>query len=216
MNNRLLAAYSILTIAPLVWGCGASVKGENTISAPVTALSIPVGGEKYVVDTAESRITWKGSKQFSIDSHTGYVNIASGELMLQRDRLTGGTVEVDMTTIRDKIHGSDNGLVHHLKDPDFFDVKKFPSSSIVITRVEPGNAGDIVVTGNLAIRGVVQPVRFPATIQVKAGIVQSSARLVIDRTQWGIRYGSGAFFEQLADKAISNAIELEIKIVAKK
>jgi hypothetical protein len=53
-------------------------------------------------------------------------------------------------------------------------------------------------------------------MEVKDGVAKANGKLVIDRTLWGIRYNSGKFFADLADKAISDSIEFNIKIVAKK
>ena len=95
--------------------------------------------------------------------HTGYVHISKGALMIQNGALTGGRAEIDMNTIEDENHGRNNGLVRHLKNPDFFEVNRFPVSTIEITRVEPGNDDDIKVTGNLTIKGVTHAVTFPAS-----------------------------------------------------
>ena len=217
MNNKLSITYVILIIATLFFGCGGPVKEEHKNNASATSLSLHAGNEKYVViNTKESVVTWKGSMLMGSDSHTGYVYISKGELMIENGQLVGGTVEVDMNTIEDETHGSDNGLVKHLKDPDFFDVKKFPISTIVITRVASINAEDKEITGNLTIKGITHPVTFPAKMEVKDGIVKANGKLVIDRTKWDVRYQSGKFYDNLADKTISDAIEFNIKIVAKK
>jgi len=43
-----------------------------------------------------------------------------------------------------------------------------------------------------------------------------NGKLAIDRTLWDIRYQSGKFFDLIADRAISDSIEFDIKIIAKK
>ena len=136
--------------------------------------------------------------------------------MIENGELMGGAVEVDMSTIEGDDHRSDNNLIKHLKDPDFFDVKKFPISTIAITRVASINLEDKEITGNLTIKGITHPVTFPARIEVNDGIVKASGKLVIDRTLWDVRYNSGKFYDNLADKTISDSIEFHIKIVAKK
>jgi polyisoprenoid-binding protein YceI len=116
------------------------------------------------------------------DKSTGYVYISKGELMIQKCQLIGGTAEVDMNTIEDKNHGSDNAMVNQLKNPDFFDVKQFPFSTIAITGVESTNNENKTVTGNLTIKGITHAVTFRAIIEVKRGIVKANGKLVIDRT----------------------------------
>lgn len=206
----------VLIIVPFLSGCHGSVKKEkeNKNHVPPTAVTLHVGDEKYVgIDTKESVVAWKGANSFG--SHTGYVTISKGELKIENGQLVGGTVEVDMTTIVDEKHASDNGVIDHLKDADFFDVKKFPVSIISISKVEPTNGEDIKVTGDLTIKGITQPVSFPAKMVVKDGIIEANGKLLIDRTNWGIRYKSGKFYDLLADKTISDDIEFTMKIVAK-
>ena len=215
MKSKLSTAYLILIIAPLFFGCGGPVKEKNKNNASANSISLHVGDEKYIkIDTKESVVAWKGS---SVEgAHTGYVYISKGELMIENGQLMGGTVEVDMSTIEGDDHRSDNNLIKHLKDPDFFDIKKFPISTIAITRVASINVEDKEITGNLTIKGIAHPVSFPAKVEVNDGIVKANGKLVIDRTKWDVRYNSGKFYDNLADKTISDSIEFNIKIVAKK
>lgn len=215
MNSKLYTTYLILIITPFFLGCGGTVKQENKNNASPSSISLHVGNEKYIIiDTKESVVTWKGS---SVEgAHTGYVYISKGELMIGNGQLMGGTVEIDMSTIEGEDHRSDNNLINHLKDPDFFDVKKFPFSTIEITRVDSINGESKKVTGNLTIKGITHPVTFPAKMEVKDGIVRANSKVVIDRTQWDIRYRSGKFYDNLADQTVSDEIEFNMKIVAKK
>ncbi|MES2371435.1 MAG: YceI family protein [Bacteroidota bacterium] len=213
MNNKLSITHLILIIAPFFFGCSGAVKEKN--NTPASSLSLHDGDEKYImIDTKETVVAWKGSSIKG--SHTGYVYISQGELMIENGQLMGGTVEVNMSSIEGDDHRSDNNLINHLKDPDFFDVKKFPFSTIAITRVASLNDEDKEITGNLTIKGITHPVSFPAKVEVKDGIVKASSKLVIDRTKWDVRYKSGKFFDNLKDQAIADEIEFNIKIVAKK
>jgi polyisoprenoid-binding protein YceI len=217
-RNRISFLYSILIIAPLFSGCRGRVKEENKINASASSAPLSrVTSEKYSIDKKVSVVTWKGSKVFAPEqAHTGYVYISKGELMLSKGQLAGGAVEVDMNTITDPVHGSDNNLINHLKDPDFFDVKKFPIAAFVITGVASVNAENTNVTGNLTIKGITHAVTFPVKIEVKGEIVNAIGNVTIDRTKWDVRYNSGKFYDNLADKAISDDIEFDMKIVAAK
>jgi len=215
MNNKLSTTYLILIIAPLFVGCRGPVKEENKNNASASSLSLHVGNEKYVViDTKETVVAWTGSSVHG--KHKGYAYISKGELMIENGQLMGGTVEVDMNTIEDGSHRSDNNLINHLKGPDFFDVKKFPFSTIAITSVASINVEDKEITGNLTIKGISHPVTFPTKMEVVDGIVKANGKLVIDRTEWDVRYNSGKFYDNLADKTISDSIEFQVNIVAKK
>lgn len=216
MKNQISLSYLILIITPLFFDCcGPEVKeNENNTSESSVTLGDVVNG-KYMIDTKESVVTWKGSLLFESGEHTGYVYLSKGELIFENGQLLGGTAEVDMNTIEDKDHGSDNNLVNHLKDPDFFDVKKFPTSTIKITKVASIKNEHTKVTGNLTIKGITHAVTFPAEIEVKDNIVKATGKLIIDRTKWDVRYNSGKFYYNLADNTISDAIEFNLKIIAK-
>jgi polyisoprenoid-binding protein YceI len=214
MNNKISVTCLILIITPLFFGCGGPVAEEDKNNASASSVSL---GQKYIIDTKESVITWKGSMVFDFEEeHVGYVYISKGELMIEKDSLVGGTAEIDMKTIEYKDKESKNTPVKHLKSPDYFDVEKFPISTFSITKVAYAVRGNIKVTGNLTIKGITHPITFPAKIKVKDGMAEANGKVVIDRTQWGIRYRSGKFYDNLADQAVSDNIEFLMKIVAKK
>ena len=134
MNNKISLSYLILIIAPLFFSCSGPVKEENKNNASPSSLSLHVGNEKYfIIDTKESVVTWTGSSVHG--KHEGYVYISKGELMIENGQLMGGAVEVDMNTLETEKHRRKDGLINHLKSPDFFDVNKFLFSTIAITRV---------------------------------------------------------------------------------
>lgn len=196
MTNQTLA-YLILFVTPLF-----------SAYHPAT--------DYYIIDTKESVVTWKCSMVFADKgSHNGFVSLSNGQLILERDQLVGGTVEVEMKTIADDHHRNDNNLIEHLQSPDFFDVQKFPIATFTITRVAP-EGSTINVTGKLTIKGITRDVTFPAKVESKGRALLANGKMTIDRAQWDVRYGSGKFFDDLADKAISDTIEFEMKLVAKK
>jgi len=216
--NTLTIPYLILVAAALLSACGGSdsTKNENTVAASL----VPQGSEakeKYVIDNKQSEVTWKCSMVISSKGgHNGYISLSKGELMMDKGQLVGGIIDVDMNTIADEKKRSDNDLVEHLKSADFFDVGKFPTSRFAITKVTSASGGNVNITGILTIKGIMQTVTFPAKVEVKDGLITANGKVTIDRTQWDVRYKSGVFYANLADEAISDNIEFEMKIVAKK
>jgi polyisoprenoid-binding protein YceI len=208
-NNVISLPYLMLMIAPLFSAYRGPVVKENEKNAAP-------GFVKYTIDTIESVVTWKCSMSVGTGEHSGYVDISKGELMIGKGRLVGGTVEINMNSIANEFHRTNNKLVNHLKSSDFFDVDKFPRSTFAVTQVAPAKGENISVTGDLTIKGITHPVTFPATLEVKDGMVNAKGKVIIDRTQWDVRYRSGKFFDNLADGAISDDIEFDVKIVAKK
>ena len=60
-------------------------------------------------------------------------------------------------------------------------LNKFPTSTFVITGLNQVSENK-QVTANLTIKGVTQPVTFPAKIEVKTELSIAEGKLVIDRT----------------------------------
>ena len=219
MNNHLSLVYLIALIAFGFTACrGPEVKENKSITVPATAILNPVASEKYVVDTKESVVVWHGSNAItSKGSHTGYASISKGELLIDKTgKLVGGAVDVDMNSLSDEKHGSDNNLIQHLKSSDFFETEKFPTSTFAIVMTTAPRGDTVNVTGILNMKGIAQTITFPATIKVMDGTVQASGKLTIDRTKWGVRYKSKSFVFDMADDLLSDDISFDVKIVGKK
>jgi polyisoprenoid-binding protein YceI len=218
-RNLLSMALIILTAAAfIVSGCGKSDK-EVKVSDKQNAGNKT--GKPLAVSVTDSKVNWLGKKVTG--QHNGSIKVANGEIMVDNGKVTGGKVEIDMKTIFNedlKDEESNKKLVGHLSSPDFFDVAKFPTSKIEITKVEALNDAtkpnvNSTVTGNLTMKDVTKSITFPAEIKIENGVLTVKADFDIDRTDWNIKYGSGKFFDNLGDKVINDKFNLNLTIVAK-
>ena len=164
--------------------------------------------EKEDVKIKDSALTWVGSKVTG--SHEGTIKLKSGYLTLDNNDLVGGEFIIDMTTIvcTDLSGKGKASIESHLKSDDFFSVDKFPTASLTILDVKKKGLGQYQVNANITIKGMTQEIMFDAEIKEKT----AKAKLVIDRTEFGIIYKSGNFFEELADKAIYDEFEMSIEL----
>lgn len=179
----------------------------------LTAFSFSL--DKATVNTSESTITWTAKKVTG--QHHGKVPITSATLDYQNGKILGGTFEMDMTslTVEDITDpGSNKRLTDHLKSEDFFSVEKHNKSTFKITEAKTSNGKDYQLTGDLTIKNITKPVTFPATVNVTGGKIVATGKLTFDRTHYDIKYRSGSYFENLADKMIYDDVELDVKLVA--
>jgi polyisoprenoid-binding protein YceI len=173
------------------------------------------------VDPTKSTLTWNAKKVGG--EHTGTVKLSKGTLEVKSNKLTGGTFTIDMTSITDTDitnEGMNAKLTGHLKSEDFFSVEKNPTSTFTITKAEPiakAKAGEAnyKITGNLTIKGISNPVTFPATVNLTENSAQASAKIEIDRTKYDIKYRA-AIIGTAADKIIDDVFTLDLKLVAGK
>lgn len=170
----------------------------------------------YVVDSQSSTLSWNAKKVTG--AHYGKVAISSGEIQVEGKGIQGGSFNIDMTTITvEDISNKDSNLrlVNHLKSDDFFSVDKFPQSHFTITSFKQGKDGQASIKGKLSIKGISQEIEFPANIKMDGKNLTATAKIVIDRTKFDIRYRSGSFFDSLGDKMIYDDFELDLSLVAR-
>lgn len=180
---------------------------KSTVLAGFAFLAFTISvfaGGKDPIKVEKSTIAWVGKKVTG--EHTGTISFKEGDVEVKDGKLVGGKFVVDMNTINvTDLEGKMKGkLEGHLKSDDFFGVAKHPNATFVITSVQ-GN----VVKGDLTIKGHTEKESF--TLTTKNNTI--SGNVVVDRTKFGIRYGSNSFFDNLKDKAINDEFELTINIV---
>lgn len=208
-------------------GSMASCKGDKVAKAEVgekTEKTVAKGAS-YAVDATLSKVMWEGSKPAG--AHNGTVNVTEGKVVVDGDKLSGGSFVLDMNTISVlDLEGDQKAyLESHLKGladdnaDDFFNVNKYPTGKYEITKVT-GLANDPEAThliyGNLTLRDVTKSVSFKAKVDMSdAGVRVTTPKFKIDRTEWGIKYGSDKFFKGLKDKVISDNFVLQVNLIAK-
>lgn len=183
--------------------------------AEAKEVAVPAKGRAFDVELEKSELKWNASKV--VGEHYGTIKMKSGQMLVEKDKITGGNFVIDMTSI----DCTDNAKVGaHLRNDDFFAVDKFPTATFVIKNVKPiakAEAGkpNHTVEGDLTIKGITHPISFPATITVKKGVAHAVADVTVNRVKYDIRYRSSSFFENLGDKAINDDFKLALNITAK-
>ncbi|MRT92552.1 YceI family protein [Ancylomarina sp. 16SWW S1-10-2] len=164
--------------------------------------------------TDESKVEWTGKKVTG--EHTGSVLLKSGVLIMEANNIIGGEFVMDMSSITNKDITNEKyrgDLVKHLKSPDFFSVVKFPEAKFVVTGSEIGKDGMLLVNGVLTIKGITNPLKFGIDMHKHGESYHMSGMMVIDRTKYDIKYGSGSFFDNLGDRTISDNFELKFDLM---
>lgn len=171
-------------------------------------IALSFSQEKLNIDVDKSEIKWIGEYTFYFGGHDGTIKFKEGNFIKTKNKITGGEFVIDMNSITNtdiKTEEANTSLVNHLKDPDFFDVEKFPISKLVISKVEYHDANHMKIYANFTIKGITLPIDFQAEINDEKQ--QMKAKFKIDRMRWGISYNS-----KLRDGALSDAIGFEIKL----
>ncbi len=191
------------------------VVSKFILSSFLLTFCLAAFSKDYKVDSNASSIEWLAKKVTG--QHSGTISFGAGSLTVEKKKITGGKVSVDMATLADKDLGDSpmkGKLEGHLKSDDFFGVEKFPQSTLELKKVEAKQGNQYHFTGDLTIKGVTNPVEFDAEVNEASGQVTATGEMVVNRAKYGIKYGSGSFFEGLGDKLIYDDFSLKFKLVA--
>ena len=164
--------------------------------------------EVVLVNAEKSTVKWKGEKVTGF--HEGVIDIKAANLTFDNDKLTGGEVIIDMSTINctDLSGPYKNKLEEHLNSDDFFNVSDYPVSKLKITKCSKVNENKYNVVADLTIKEITKSVEFETELVNNV----ATANLNIDRTKFDIKYSSGSFFKNLGDKMIYDDFSISVNI----
>jgi polyisoprenoid-binding protein YceI len=202
------AALAALVSQPFVLGSTVTPAADAAQKpAKVAYAAIPAGDFK--IDPAHSIVGFS-IRHLEINWVEGRFKDFVGTIRYDASDISKSSVEFTA-----KVESIDTGVAgrdQHLKSPDFFDVAKYPDLSFKSTRVERKGKG-YVLTGDLTIKGVTNPVSIPFTI---AGAIKDpwgntrfgvDGQTTIDRTKFGISWNKA-----LENGGIDIGTEVAIKL----
>ncbi|WP_025762357.1 YceI family protein [Dyadobacter tibetensis] len=174
----------------------------------------------YQLREQESVAEWKGYLR------TGYFNegsigVRSESLTVSDQVITGGTFTLPLSSLVNfNLPNEDlkQELIHHLQSPDFFNMALHPTMKFKISGLSPytGSGEDVVsganyeVKGDLSILGITHEISFPAKIVFKGDDFTVEGLVKVDRTKWGILYGTDE--SQPAENIIEKVIDIHLKL----
>ena len=162
------------------------------------------------IDISKSSVKWIGEKVTGF--HEGIISIKEGHLHFDNNIFTGGNVVIDMSTIvcTDLVGEPKSSIEGHLSSDDFFGIKKYPTANLEIVNADKikYSKNKYKVSAILEIKSIKNNIELEVVIDNGSALVD----LVIDRTLYNIKYGSGSFFDNLGDKMIYDDFKLSVSL----
>ena len=187
------------------------MSGAALIMAAFVLVSFTAYEQTLVLDS--QGIIWTGQKLTG--SHSGKLNFADANIEVKENKMVGASFVVDMTSMKNTDLDEDGAakLIGHLTSDDFFGIKEHPTANFVSTNIEAGEEDNTYnVTGDMTIKGVTNSETFLVYFEARGKAYAANADIMIDRTKYNVKYGSGKFFENIGDKAIYDEFNLKINI----
>lgn len=221
MKRLFLNVFIIAGLSAATVGCKNDNKQAETSDAKEAAMANEEAVQ-FEVDTTSSVIEWQGTKPTG--AHTGTIQLEEGSFMANDSIIESGRFVMDMNsiTVTDLQGEEKQNLEAHLKgtvegkEGDFFNVNQYPEATFEVTGVSQ-REGQTYLQGNLTMKEETKNVEFPVNINRNGDTLQlTSDSFTIDRTQWGVNYGSQSVFDSLGDNFINDEIELTINVTARR
>ncbi|MEM6691101.1 MAG: YceI family protein [Planctomycetota bacterium] len=154
--------------------------------------------DNLTLDSAGSKIEFVGTKPGG--KHDGGFKEFKGKAVADHQNPSSSTISIEIDA---KSLWSDNSkLTNHLKNADFFDVRKFPKITFQSTKVAMSDDGGTAnITGNWTMLGKEVEIEIPAKVKMTSDGMMMTADFTIDRTKWGMNYGQGKVDNDVKVKA---------------
>ncbi|GEP50784.1 lipid-binding protein [Flavobacterium noncentrifugens] len=170
--------------------------------------TLTFSAQTKAIDLKKSSITWTGKKVTG--EHSGTINFKDGALVFKNKKIVGGSFTADMTTLTntDQSDGGKTKLETHLKSGDFFNTDEYKTAKLVFKTIGEKSPNVYTVTADMTVKGKTNPVKFELIVKGKMAATEFS----VDRTKFGIQYGSGSFFDDLGDRTIYDEFDLKVQL----
>jgi polyisoprenoid-binding protein YceI len=185
---------------------------KTILLAAIVFASSATFAQKMMVDTKKSTLKWHGEKVTG--EHWGNIDIKSGWFTWKNDKITDGEFVIDMNTITNTdIEDAEYNakLVGHLKSDDFFGVATYPTAKLEIKSTSAFKNNKAKVKAHLTIKETTLPIEFEAQKEGNWFM----AEIIVDRSKYDVRYGSGSFFDDLGDKMIYDDFTMTVKLATR-
>jgi polyisoprenoid-binding protein YceI len=146
---------------------------------------------EYKIDKAHSRIGFK-IKHLAISNVLGNFVDFDGTFEFDPKNISKSETEVDIQVA--SINTQEKDRDDHLRNDDFFSVKKFPIMKFKSTKVTSVDGKNLKVLGDLTIRDITKPVTLDVVYQGSAKspygkvVAAFSATTAINRKDFGLKW----------------------------
>ncbi len=184
-----------------------------TLAIALLLGTIARAAETYTIDPAHTRVGF-AARHFGINTVKGKFNEFAGKLVMDGNALKEATATIQVQSIDTGVKQRDD----HLRTPDFFDAKTYPTIIFKTKRIEQ-TADGVVLIADFTMRGVTKELRLPVTVSKPIKDPWGNTRVGLEtktklnRKDYGIKYNDVL---ESGIAAVGDEIEIEINAEAVK
>lgn len=173
MQNRT-RAWTTLAMMTLTAAGGLSVLGLAGAPQAQPAAGDAKAGAVWTVDSVHSNVTYK-IRHAGVSNHVGQFYNPTGTINLE-----AGTM--DITVPLSGLSSGNAKRDEHLRSPDFFNAKEFPTITFKATSIKSAGENKFDVTGSMTMLGKSKTVTFPLSVVGKGKGMQGGESMGLEST----------------------------------
>jgi polyisoprenoid-binding protein YceI len=194
---------------------------KTPAAVPTTAPAVPAATQafadltgSYTIDPTHTRIGFSARHAMVTTVHGAFDEFEGGA---QIDSADPGSSSAKLSIRAASINTGQADRDAHLRSADFLDVETFPELTFVATGVERADATSWVVSGDLTIKGVTNPVtvdfEYAGTATDPFGNLRVGfeGSTTINRKDWGLTWNAAL---ETGGVLVSDRIKLELDVSA--
>ena len=159
----------------------------------VLFVAAPAFAETWELNSEKSKIDFVGKK--TDGSHKGGFKKFKAEAKADLESPQNGSLKLEIQT--DSLWSDDDKLTEHLKNPDFFDVRKFPKITFETTGIDASSEDNVQLIGKLTMLEKTVEIKIPCKATIADGAATLKADFKLDRTKFGMSYGKGKINDEV-------------------
>jgi polyisoprenoid-binding protein YceI len=175
-----------------------TIAGATRAEAPAT----------YVVDPVHSSVVFR-VKHLGLSYFYGVFNEVEGKFVV--DEANPGKSSVELKVAVGSVSTRDSKRDEHLKSPDFFDEKQFPSITFKSKSVRKLDGSNYEVSGDMTLHGVTKPLTVRVE-QVGKGKGQRGEDRIGFHTVFTIKRSEYGMTYMVGDKGVSDEVQITVSV----
>lgn len=153
---------------------------------------LPVAAQTYQIDPVHTSLVFR-VKHMNTAYVYGMFRDVKGTVIVNEANPAQSSIRIEVDA--NSVYTANEQRDNHLRSPDFFNTRQFPTIRFASTEVRKVNATTGQVKGNLTMRGVTRPITANVVFtgrgknQQGRDIIGFETTFTIRRSEFGIRYG---------------------------
>ena len=171
--------------------------------------SIIYSQDNYTITQGSKTLTWSGKAAVGGYAPEGTLQIRKATAVYHDNTLQSLEITVDMTSL----YQENKRLMGHLRDKDFFHVKKYKTATFVLTEAINTDTTTNTLVGYMTIKDTKHKENVKATISIQGDTITITFDHKMDRTVYGVTYNSPSIFKSIKENAIADDFTLKGTLV---